>query len=68
MGISIVLLLIGTATAVTAVMGLIRGSVYCKGGPYSRTTQPVAFWAAIVAYLGWTALMGYFVLFGKFAA
>jgi len=65
MGLSIVLLLIGTATAVAAVMGLVRGSVYCKGGPYSRATRPLAFWAAIVTYLGWSALMGYFVLFGK---
>lgn len=62
-GIKIVLLLIGVATASTAVLGLIRGRVYCKGGPFSRTTQPVAFWASIMVYFMWSALMGYFAFF-----
>ena len=63
MGINVVLMIIGIATASVAILGLIQGSVYCKGGPFSRTTQPVAFWASIIVYLMWSALMGYFVFF-----
>lgn len=65
MGLKIVLLLIGAVSAVVAVRGLVRGSVYCKGGPYSRETQPAAFWGSIAVYFFWTALMGYFAFFGK---
>lgn len=61
--IKVVLLLIGLATATVAVLGLLRGSVYCKGGPYLRATRPLAYWSAIVVYLMWSALMGYAVLF-----
>jgi hypothetical protein len=64
MGLKLVLLLIGISTASIAVIGVIRGNVYCKGGPFSRTTQPVAFWAAIIVYFLWSILMSYFVLFG----
>ena len=60
--IKVVLLLIGLVTASVAVLGLIRGSVYCKGGPYLRATRPLAFWASIGVYLMWSALMGYAVL------
>ena len=63
MGINVVLMVIGIGTASVAILGLIQGSVYCKGGPFSRTTQPVAFWASIMVYLVWSALMGYFVFF-----
>ena len=63
MGINLVLMIIGIATASAAILGLIQGSVCCKGGPFSRTTQPVAFWASIIVYLMWSALMGYFVFF-----
>jgi len=63
MGVRVVFLLIGIVTTTVAVVGLIRGSVYCKGGPFSRTTQPVAFWASIMVYFFWSALMGYFVFF-----
>jgi hypothetical protein len=59
--IKVVLLLIGLATAGAAVAGLLRGSVYCKGGPYLRATQPLAFWASIGVYFLWSALMGYAV-------
>lgn len=59
--IEVVPLLIGLATAGVAVLGLVRGSVYCKGGPYRRATQPLAFWASIGVYLVWSALMGYAV-------
>lgn len=31
--------------------------------PYSRATQPTAFWASIAVYLMWTAMMGYFAFF-----
>jgi hypothetical protein len=65
MGLKIVLFLIGVITGCIAVLGLIRGSVYCKGGPFLRATQPVAFWASVIAYVLWTALMGYFVFFGQ---
>jgi hypothetical protein len=61
MGIRVVFLFIGIVTAGIAVLGLIQGSVYCKGGPFSRTTPPVAFWASIIVYLFWSVLMGYFV-------
>jgi hypothetical protein len=61
--IKVVLLLIGLATASVAVLGILRGSVYCKGGPYLRATQPLAFWASIGVYLMWSALMGYAVFF-----
>ena len=63
MGIRVVLIFIGIATASVAIVGLIRGSVYCKGGPFSRTTQPVAFWGSIIVYLMWSTLMGYFAFF-----
>jgi hypothetical protein len=63
--IKVVLLLIGLATASVAVLGMLRGSVYCKGGPYSRATQPLAFWASVGVYLMWSALMGYAVFFMK---
>lgn len=56
-----VLLLIGLATAGVAVLGLLRGSVYCKGGPFLRATQPFAFWGSIGVYLMWSTLMGYVV-------
>jgi hypothetical protein len=59
--IKVILLLIGLATASVAVLGLLRGSVYCKGGPYLRATQPLAYWASIGVYLMWSALMGYAV-------
>lgn len=62
--IKVVLLLIGLATAGVALLGLLRGSVYCKGGPYLRATQPLAFWTSIGVYLMWTALMGYAVFSG----
>ena len=61
--IKVVLLLIGLATASVAVLGLLRGSVYCKGGPYLRATRPLAFWVAIGVYLMWSALMGYAAFF-----
>jgi multisubunit Na+/H+ antiporter MnhG subunit len=51
------LVLIGLATAIVALLGLLRGSVYCKSGPYSRSTQPPAFCASIGVYLMWSALM-----------
>jgi hypothetical protein len=57
------LVLIGLATAIVALLGLLRGSVYCKGGPYSRATQPLGFWASIGVYLMWSALMGYAAFF-----
>ena len=63
MGSRVVLIFIGIATASVAIVGLIRGSVYCKGGPFSRTTQPVAFWGSIIVYLMWSTLMGYFAFF-----
>lgn len=63
MGVILVLALLGLATAIAAVNGLAKGSVYCKGGPYSRATQPVAFWASITIYLLWTVMMGYFAFF-----
>jgi hypothetical protein len=63
MGLTALLLLIGVATAVVAFHGLVRGSVYCKGGPYSRTTQPLAFWSSVTVYLMWTGLMVYFAVF-----
>jgi hypothetical protein len=61
MGLEIVLVLIGAATACVAIFGLVTGSVYCKGGPYLRATQPVAFWFSIAVYIMWSALMVYFV-------
>jgi hypothetical protein len=63
MGIKIVLMIIGIATAGAAVMGVVSGRVYCKGGPYLRSGQPVAFWSSIVVYFLWTGLMIYFVFF-----
>lgn len=58
-----VLLIIGLTTASLAVSGIVKGSVYCKGGPYSRVAQPTAFWASIAVYLSWSVLMAYFVFF-----
>ena len=63
MGIRVVLILIGIATASAAILGLVRGSIHCKGGPFSRTTQPLAFWASVLVYFMWSALMGYFAFF-----
>jgi hypothetical protein len=63
-GLKVVLFLIGIIAACTAVLGLIRGSVCCKGGPFLRATQPIAFWVSIIVYFLWTALMGYVVFFG----
>ena len=63
MGLEIVLVLIGAATACVAVLGLVTGSVYCKGGPFLRATQPVAFWLSIAVYFMWSALMVYFIFF-----
>lgn len=62
LGLRIVLLAIGMATAGVAIVGLIRGSVYCKGGPYARATQPLAFWASVLVYFLWTGMMSYFAL------
>lgn len=64
-GLRVVLLLIGITVACVAVVGLVRGSVYCKGGPFSRATQPMAFWASITVYFLWSMLMGYFVFSGQ---
>lgn len=58
------LVLLGLITALAAVHGLVTGSVYCKGGPYSRTAQPTAFWASIAVYLLWSIMMGYFAFAG----
>ena len=63
MFVTLALELLGLVTAIAAFHGFVRGSVYCKGGPYSRATQPIAFWASITAYLLWTAMMGYFAFF-----
>jgi hypothetical protein len=63
MAVTTVLLLIGLAAALAAIHGLAGGTIYCKGGPYSRTTQPVAFWASVLVYLFWSGLMGYFAFF-----
>jgi hypothetical protein len=63
MGIKIVLLIIGVVTAAMAILGLVRGSVYCKGEPYLRAVQPAAFWLSITVYFMWSGLMGYFVFF-----
>ena len=63
MVLTIALLLIGLATAFAAIHGLVRGTVYCKGGPYSRAARPAAFWASVITYLLWTALMCYFAFF-----
>lgn len=60
MGITIALTLLGLVTTIVAAHGLVTGSVYCKGGPYSRATQPAAFWASIAVYVLWTVMMGYF--------
>lgn len=60
---TIALLLIGLATGYAAVRGLVRGTVYSKGGPYSRVEQPVAFWVSVITYFLWTALMAYFAIF-----
>lgn len=57
---SIVLMLIGLVTALVALHGVARGNIYCKGGPYSRAKQPVAFWFSVAVYLSWTAMMVYF--------
>lgn len=54
------LLLIGLITGIAAIHALVTGSVYCKGGPYSRSAQPTAFWASIAVYLMWSIMMGYF--------
>jgi hypothetical protein len=61
----IVLLIIGLTTAIYAVVGLLRGEIWCKGGPYSRTSEPLRFWSSVAVYLGWTAMMIYFAFFGK---
>jgi hypothetical protein len=53
MVLTIALLIIGLATAFAAIHGLVRGTVYCKGGPYSRAARPVAFWASVISYLLW---------------
>jgi hypothetical protein len=63
MGLEFILVLIGAATTCVAVLGLVTGSVYCKGGPFLRATQPVAFWLSIAVYFMWSALMVYFVFF-----
>ena len=63
MALTIALVLIGLATAFAGINGLARGTVYCRGGPYSRTMQPTAFWAAVITYLLWTVLMAYFAFF-----
>ena len=65
MVLKVVLLLTGMVTAYVAIAGLVRGSVYCKGGPFPRATRPVAFWTSIAVYLLWTALTGYFSVFGQ---
>ena len=64
MGLKLILLLIGVVTASMAGAGLIQGRVYCKGGPFWRSTQPVAFWLSIAVYVLWSALMMYFAFFG----
>jgi len=63
MGIKIVLLIIGVVTASVAILSLVRGRVYCMGGPYLRAMQPVAFWSSIPVYFMWSGLMVYFVYF-----
>ncbi|HCF05821.1 MAG: hypothetical protein PWQ64_127 [Desulfomicrobiaceae bacterium] len=63
MGMTIFLLFLAAVAAFMAVRGLVRGSIYCKGGPYSRDTEPGAFWASIVAYVFWAVLMLYFAFF-----
>ncbi len=65
MALKAVLMMIGIATAVAAAVGLAGGRVYCKGGPYSRAMQPVAFWLSIAVYCLWSALMVYFALFAR---
>jgi hypothetical protein len=63
MGLRIVLVIIGLATAFAAIHGLVQGTIYSKGGPYSRDSQPAAFWGSVVVYLFWTGLMAYFAFF-----
>ena len=56
------LLLIGIITGGYAVAAAVRGTVYCKGGPYSKFSQPSQFWGSVVVYLFWSAMMFYFAL------
>jgi hypothetical protein len=59
------LLLLGLITAGAAAYGLVRGSVYSKGGPYSRQAQPGPYWLSIAVYLAWSCMMFYFGLLGR---
>ncbi|MEZ0371632.1 MAG: hypothetical protein ACAI44_21250 [Candidatus Sericytochromatia bacterium] len=64
MGLNLILILIGLITAGVAIHGMVTGSVYCKGGPYSRVTQPVAFWTSVIGFLGMSLMMVYFAVKG----
>lgn len=55
----VALLLIGAATGIYAVIGVLRGEIYCKG-TFSRAAEPVKFWSSVAVYMGWTAMMLYF--------
>jgi len=57
----LMLLIIGIIGAAVGINGLITGKVYCKGGPYYRSTQPIGYWGSILVYFLWSLLMGYFV-------
>ena len=57
----IVLLVIALAVGIYAVVGILQGKIYCKGGPYSRSTEPGKFWGSVAVYLGWFAMLLYFL-------
>ena len=57
----IFLFILGLTTGIYAVFGFLQGEIYCKGGRYSRESEPVRFWSAILVYLAWTFMMGYFL-------
>jgi hypothetical protein len=49
-------LLIGVVAGIYAVIGILRGEIYCKG-TFSRAAEPVKFWSSVAVYIGWMAMM-----------
>lgn len=58
----ILLILIGFICGGYACSGLLKGKIYCKGGPYYRNNDPIMFWTSILVYFGWMLMIFVFLI------